>query len=399
MAATLTPQERDALLIRFRDISTDGPLNILTRERFSTLASIECDQGPVVSLYVDLSPQNRHNDAWEIDLKTQAKEALAAIEDRHQQELVKREVDRMDRWLENNASRMGRGAALFSCPERDLWWQISLPIALPTRLRVGRRPYIRPLARIRDEHERFAVVLLDKQRARLFLSQLGFLQEVADIFEDTPRHHKQGGRSQMRFQRHHDAHVMWHAGAVAQATEMLMDRLEARHLLVSGSPQVLAEYRDAVSPKAASGWAGEFGLPIDAPATDVMEAIAPIQREAEKKEELSTIARVNDAVSWGKGVWGLDETLSAIAEKRVMVLVVHDRYRAPGRECSRCEILLTEKHERCPACDGVLHDVADVVDAALERAVTQEAELELVRAEAAQRLLPPGEPVGALLRF
>ena len=43
--------------------------------------------------------------------------------------------------------------------------------------------------------------------------------------------------------------------------------------------------------------------------------------------------------------------------------------------------------------------VPDQVDAALLRAVGQEAELELVRAVEAQRLLPPGEPIGALLRF
>jgi hypothetical protein len=399
MAATLTPQERDALLTRFHDISSDGPLNILTRERFTTLASVECDDGPVISLYVDLSPQNRHNNAWEIDVKTQARDVLTRLTDREQTEVVKAEVDRMHRWLEDNVSSMGRGAALFSCPSQDLWWPISLPLALPTRLRVGRRPYLRPLARIRDEHDRFAVVSLDKQRARLFLSQLGFLQEVADIFEDTPRHHKQGGRSQMRFQRHHDAHVMWHAGAVAQATELLMDRLEARHLIVSGSPQVLAEYRDALSPKAVKGWVGEFGLAIDAPDTELAEAIAPIQRETEQNEELSTIARINDAISWGKGVWGLAGTLNAVAEKRVKVLVVHDRYRPAGRECPQCEILFQAGSGACPACGRALKEVEDVVDAALERAVTQEAELELVRAVAAQRILPPGEPIGALLRF
>ena len=241
--------------------------------------------------------------------------------------------------------------------------------------------------------------MLDKQRARLFLSQLGTLQEVADIREDTPGHHKQGGWSQMRFQRHHEAHVMWHAGAVAHATELLLDRLEARHLLVSGTPEVLAEYRDALPAKALKRWAGEFGVPIDASPAQIAEVIEPVQRETESREEVAVIARLNDSISSGKGVWGLAETLQAVLEKRVLVLVVHDQYRAPGSECPRCRLLLTVQEGTCPSCGGRLEPVEDVVDAALERAVTQEAELELVRSPVAQGMLPEREPIGAVLRF
>jgi peptide chain release factor subunit 1 len=255
------------------------------------------------------------------------------------------------------------------------------------------------LARVRDEHERHAVVVLDKQRARLFVAQLGQVAEVADILEDIPKHHKQGGRSQMRLQRHHDAHVMWHAGAVAHATFLLMERFEAKHLFVSGSAQILAEYRVHLAPKLVRRWKGEFTVSIDAKAEDVARAIADVEGRTEAEAEAAAIARVNDAVPTGRGVWGLGKTLSAVEERRVQLLVVHDRYRAPGRECLACAILLPEGGDSCPACGGTSAAVEDVVDAILEHAVTQEAELELVRADGSRRLLPPGEPIGALLRF
>ncbi len=398
MPATLTSQERDSLIVRFDELAADGSLNLLTRRRFTELAALESDS-PVVSLYIDLSPQHRHNNAWAIDLKTHARDALAGIADRGQAETVRGEIERMERRLIEDAPRLGRGAAFFSCPARELWFQVSLPLALPTRLRVGRRPYLRPLARIRDEHDRFGVVILDNQRARLFVSQLGHVQETADLFEDTPKSHKQGGWSQMRIQRHHDAHVMWHAGAVAQATEILIDRLEARHLLVAGTPQVLTEYRDACSPKVRKRWSGDFALPIEASVTEVAGAIAPLQQEVEAREEVDTIGRIHDSVSSGRGVWGLEPTLVALRERRVMTLVVHDRYRAPGAECVRCGLLLTDDRRRCPACNARVDQVEDLVDALLERAVTQEAELELVRSDRARALLPREEPVGALLRF
>ncbi len=399
MAATLTREERDALLDRFNETALESPLNVLTRRRFNELASLECDRGPVVSIYVDLSPQNRHNNAWAIDLKTAARDAVAGVEDPALAGPAEREIERMERWIKDNAARLGRGAALFSCPEEDAWFQVALLAELPTRVRIGRRPYLRPLARVRDEHDRFAVVSLDKQRARLFVSQLGGILEIADIFEDTPNHHKQGGWSQMRFQRHHDAHVMWHAGAVAHATEMMMDRFEIRHLLATGTPEVLAEYREHLSPAVGKCWDGEFGLPIDASPTETVEAIGPLQKEVEAREEIATIEKLNNSVSGGKGVWGLEDTLKALMEQRVMTLVVHDRFRAPGKECMKCRLVFVDGHQSCPACGGPAHKVEDVVDVALERAVTQLAVLELVRSDAARRLLPPGEPIGAVLRF
>jgi peptide subunit release factor 1 (eRF1) len=396
---TLDPQERAALAERFDALAGEAPLTVLTAERFNQLAALESGDGPFVSLYVDLSPQARHQDAWAIDLKSQAKKLLAGLDDPVKRESVEREVERMRRWLVDHASRSGRGAALFSCPSLHVWWQIALPIPLPTRLRAGRRPYLRPLARVRDEHDRFVVVILDQARARLFLSHLGHLQEVADMIEDTPRHHKQGGWSQMSFQRHHDAHVMWHAGAVAHATELLIDRFRVPHLLVSGTREMLGEYRAQLSAKASKRWAGEFSLPVVSSEDDVARAIAPLVERREAEAEKEAIHRVNEAAPQGRGAWGLAGTLRGLEEQRVLELVVHDRFRVSGAECLACRLLLVEGTAACPACGGALAPVEDLVDAALERAVGQEAGLELVRSNEARRLLPPGEPIGALFRF
>ena len=83
----------------------------------------------------------------------------------------------------------------------------------------------------------------------------------------------------------------------------------------------------------------------------------------------------------------------------MLALVVHDRYRAAGCECLSCGLLFVAGTASCPACGKPVEEVDDIVDAALERAVMQEASLELVRSDAGRVLLPPGEPIGAILRF
>jgi peptide subunit release factor 1 (eRF1) len=62
-------------------------------------------------------------------------------------------------------------------------------------------------------------------------------------------------------------------------------------------------------------------------------------------------------------------------------------------------MLFSNKPTVCPSCGFELVLVPDLVDAMLERAVVQEAELELVRSEEVKTRLPAEEPIGALFRF
>ena len=51
----------------------------------------------------------------------------------------------------------------------------------PTGYIEGMRPYVRPLVRTRDEHDRFVIALLSEQLSRYFVSQIGQVQEVFDV--------------------------------------------------------------------------------------------------------------------------------------------------------------------------------------------------------------------------
>ncbi|RME41991.1 MAG: peptide chain release factor 1 [Chloroflexi bacterium] len=396
---TLTPTERDALLNHFEEMAHEAPFNLLTRRQLEDLAGIESTDAPIVSLYLDLSPEYRIKRAWATALKSLARETLRRIEDRETEQQVAAEIERIERALAQRIPALGRGVALFVSEPLGIWRQIALPVALPNRLEVGRRPFLRPLLRTLDEHDRFVVVLLDKRRARLFVSQIGYTQEVAGLFEETPSHHEQGGWSQMRFQRHHDAHVLWHAGAVAHATVLTMEQFGAHHLLVSGTPEILAEYREHLPPAFAERLDGTFNLPIEATVAEVAEAIEPLQHEVEAREEVATIERLRELAPAGRGVWGPEPTLQMLTEQRVMTLIVHQSYQIAGGECTNCGLLTTHTEEPCPACNSHIQAMDDIVELALERAVAQDATLEIVCSEPATALLENSAPIGALLRY
>ena len=76
---------------------------------------------------------------------------------------------------------LGPGVAFFACRPLGLWLQIAVTLPLPDGVHQGMRPYVRPLVRTRDEHDRFVIALLSQQLSRYFISQIGQVQEVFDV--------------------------------------------------------------------------------------------------------------------------------------------------------------------------------------------------------------------------
>jgi len=399
MSTTLSPYERDALVAQFDTMVESAPFQLLTSQMLQELGAIDSDGAPVVSLYLDLGPDARRDRTWATVLKNLTREAIERLDDRGDERLVAQEGKRLERLIGKTLPDLGRSVALFSSEPAGILREVSLPLPLPNRMVVSNRPYLRPLFREMDEHDRFLLVVIDDNRARLFVSQLGSIIEVADLIEEGPGRHKQGGWAQMRFQRHRDAHVLWHAGAVAHATTLAMDRFGARWLLAAGTPDVMADFRDQLPSAMADRLAGEFKVSATASVSEIAAAAAPVQRETEAREELATIEQMREQPAGSRAVWGLADTLRAVNEFRVMTLAVQDDYRAPGGICVDDQQLTHHTEGLCPVCGEPLAFEDDIVDAALERAHNQGARLELVRSQRARDAMEGLQPIGALLRY
>lgn len=399
MATTLTPTERDALVNQFEVLAQEPSFRLLTRRRLSRLAGVSSDDAPIVSLFLDLGPQARQNRKWAIVLKNLARDALARVPDRSHARQAEQEIARLEDAIAGGLPDLGRGMAVFSSQPIGLREEVVFPRALANRLEIDRRPYLRPLFRQLDEQDRFLVVLLDAERARMFVSQLGMIHEVADLIGEATTQTRKGMFAELRFERQRDSHVLWHAGVVAHATTLAMEHFGAKWLLVSGSSEVLADYRKHLPPAVGQRLADDFSVPIVSSPSDVAQAVGPLQDEVEAREEHATIDRLEAEPAGGKAVWGLSDTLRTVSNGRVHTLVVLDDYHAPGGECPDCGLVVADTAGGCSGCGEDLVVVDDVVDLALERAFQQSAALELVRNTEARSRMMSREPIAALLRY
>ncbi|HYZ31030.1 MAG TPA: hypothetical protein VE684_01965 [Crenalkalicoccus sp.] len=392
-----TPEFRDRVLARLQGSAAMG-YEILSPEELRVLAKLESPEEPVFSLYLQLGPDRRAGSGWRSAFHSLRHTTLEPVRGRRRREALQAIFERIGATLEDSLPALGRGAAFFSCRALGLWQKVSFALPLPDAVHLEPRPYIRPLVRTMDEHDRFLVVLLSQGLSRFFLSQIGQLREVLQVTHPpAQRAAKPHGAFDPTDQaveemEDHAARLLAHVTVLA-ATET-----QAPHLLLSEAPRLHATVRRHLPKEVAQRIGGSFSVELHSGPAEVAAAAEAPQRAVEAREEAATVQRVVDAGPRGSA-WGERPTLDALRDGRVMTLIMDDTVHRPGMLCRDCTSLWTGRIESCPFCgSAALEPVPDILDLALERALLERCGLELVRSEAARRLLARPGQMAALFR-
>ncbi len=392
---------RARLLKRLRVVPTAARYDLVTVAEIEALTALQSEVSPVVSLYLDVRPEEQQGDKVRAKLKHLIDEAKRhpATSSKQRREAFQHDAERLLAWVETEYDGSGRGLALFTASELGLWRCFRLPVPVQDRLIVAERPYLRPLLTLVDEFERYLVLVVDKQMARLFVVYLGEIAEYTELMDEIVPRPKVGGWSAEKHQRHHDMHVLWHVKHAVEATERLWAREHCQWLLIGGTEEPLAELRRLLPKALQERLAGEITAWVNDSANAILARVLEVEQAIERRVEAERVAALLEAaLGHGPGVLGLERTLEAIVEKRLQLLVVEEDFRQPGWECPHCQYLVAVETTRCPLCDSALEPQIDIVERALERALDQRATLEVLRGEARQALAAHGH-IGALLRY
>ena len=182
-----TAELRDRLLDKLRAAPFDQTAyHMLTPARLRALVEIEATNATVASLYMQLGPDRRLGGAWRTFFSSLCDATLKPIEEQRQREEIRGELDRIGQALEAELPALGRGVVFFTSRTLGLWRQIAVSVPLPDGVWLSPRPYLRPLVRARDEHDRFILVLLSEELSRFFISQVGQVEEVFEIRAHEP---------------------------------------------------------------------------------------------------------------------------------------------------------------------------------------------------------------------
>jgi peptide chain release factor subunit 1 len=371
----------------------------LDRGLLRRLAGWDPGDAPITSLYLTVDGRRfpRKSD-YQVRLDELLRTARARTGDldREAGRSVERDLAAMSEYVRDGFDRGDtRGIAMFASSAGGLWEDVSVPRPVRDRVVVAPQADLLPLEALLETYPPVCVALVDFARARMFLVELGRIQEVTDVFDEVPNRHDQGGRAQMRMQRHVDDHRTKHLKRAAGELFELSRRRPFEHLVLAGPAEAHHEIEVLLHDYLRRRIRASVTLPMTATMADVLAHVLEIEEAIERERERTAIERLSqEASANGAGVAGLDPTLDALAGGRVSELVVSIDASSPGFKCVACG-RLASMGGRCGACGEAMGPVPDVVDAAVATALRSGAVVETVLGDG----LDPVGGIGALLRF
>jgi peptide chain release factor subunit 1 len=359
---------------------------------------------PVLSVILDIDQSKASN----LDRRFEAslENMLRSIEERLDETQLNHfsaDAERVRQYV-SGLEPPAKGLAVLCDESENFFWSREINVPVRNKARWSDTPYVLPLLQILDEHERYGVVLVDKAYARLFTVFIGEIQEHYEALAPAPVSRiKTTGTDHMlsedRFQYKAAMHVHWHLKDVAEKLEKLVDQCGFDRLLLAGPVEATAELQRLLPKRVRSRVVERLSLPVKASEREVLDEALRVEQQVEREMEKQI---VEELITGGDGhhpfTHGLEPTLRAVCEQRVWRFIYADGFNPSGGQCVNCGMLFARTGGSCDYCGGAIKPVDDLLERIIERLVEQDAEIEAVAGDAANRLQQVGG-IGAFLRF
>jgi peptide subunit release factor 1 (eRF1) len=369
---------------------------VLSEAAIRELAGIRGESGPITSCYLDVDGRRlvRHQDVeHELDALLRG-----ARERANGHRSVHDDLSRIERYVRGGFERRGtRGLAIFASSANDLWEVIELPVPVRSQVVINNAPAVGPLESVVQDHEPIGVLLADRQRARLFLFQLGRLVEHSEMIDELPRDYDVRGLRERGTPEHHVEELAHqHLRNAARAAFDLYQDRGFQHLAIGAPDAIASELETALHPYLRERLAGRLHVAVGASEAAVREAAEAVEVEMERRKEAALVERLREAAATGRrGVAGLAGTLRALNERRVERLLVSDGYSRSGWRCPASGALHAVG-PKDPVTGEPMERVEDVVADAVEDALAGSVPVEICVGNADLDVLGR---IGALLRY
>lgn len=372
-------------------------MTTITEDTLRTLTGFEAGGEPVTTCYLDVDGRRL---LTQRDVEQELDGVLRAARGRaNGTASVHTDLDRIEGFVKGGFDRSRvRGLALFACSARDLFEVVPLPVRVRSRVVVNEQPAVAQLEAIAEESRRYGVLLVDRQRARMFVFELDELVEHTEQVDELPRDYDTRGSSERGdVAAHVDALASAHVRNAAALAFSAYQEDGFEHLVIGVADDLAAEVEGALHAYLRERLVGRINVTPQASLDAIQKAVVDCEEATERARESALVRRLLDTVgSGGKAVTGLGLVLAALAERRVEHLIVSHEYEAEGWRCEATGFLYDVRPNRASEGEPGLRPVQDVVEEAIDDALGQGAKVEICVGNAD---LDVHGRIGALLRY
>ncbi|CAN5658503.1 hypothetical protein BH10CHL1_BH10CHL1_30850 [soil metagenome] len=361
---------------------------MLTNVDVRQAVEFETQDHSVLSVYLNVDPQQRTVEQYRLALRNLLSKAENAAAD---------DIKRIQNFVETGYNRQGRGLIMFSCVAEGFWWVHSFQAPVEDRVWVSFRPYIRQLAMLLDTYERYGVIHVDQEGARLYIFNMGDLEVAEGYMGEEVKLHKSGGWSASRFQRRETGQARQNLQDAAEMAEEFYRRTDTRRLILAGTEKNVAIFKDLLSQRLRLMVVGQIGAQTNATSAQISEKALEVAQKATKEEAIAIVDEVLErAHQGGNAILGLAETLTAVQSGRAQHVVVLADFAQPAYRFVDGGTILLDLNEQSELASGRVQPLPDAVDSVLRRALVQGIGVTIINEHAS---LASAGKIGALTRY
>jgi peptide subunit release factor 1 (eRF1) len=292
-------------------------------QRMENLAALEPSPFPFISLYLSLTPnQNGREDHHQFVRKVFKDRANGFQEESPERQSFDKDAERILQYLDSEIDSSIQGLAIFASSGAEFFEAI--PVEAPFEnhsLFIDSVPHLYPLAKLIDTYPRYAAVMLDTNKARIFVFG-GKEERQEQIVGEKTRRTSKGGWSQARYQRRADNFHMLHIKEVVDTLDKIVRDENINHIVVAGAEVAMPILREQL-PKHLADKIVEIGAHEDGESGSFVERTMAALREKDAETDAEKVQELMDAwQSGGLGVAGPEATLSAFQLGQVEELIV-----------------------------------------------------------------------------
>jgi peptide chain release factor subunit 1 len=304
---------------------TTTSLETPLRAQLDRLAAFEPVDSPVISLYLDMQPNEHGRDQFHTFVRkvlgerqrtypsgTPARQSFAA------------DADRINTFLAEHVDRAANGLAIFACHAANLFETMQMNAAIDDHwLFVGPVPHLYPLARLTDRYPRYAALLVDTNSARLLVFSLARTESQQEVRNVKTRKTSMGGWSQARYQRHIDNFHVQHMKEVVDILDRVVREESINQIVVScdevARPLLMQELPKHLTDKIVD----LVHMDIRTPEHQVLQETLDALRAKDARTDQERVdAMIDEWRGGGLAVAGPEDTLEALQMGQVEELLI-----------------------------------------------------------------------------
>jgi peptide subunit release factor 1 (eRF1) len=292
-------------------------------QRIEILAALEPSPFPFISLYLSLAPnQNGREDHHQFVRKVFKERANGFSEESPERQSFDKDAERILHYLESAIPPSTNGLAVFASAGSEVFEAIPLEAPFENHsLFIDSVPHLYPLAKLIDTYPRYAAVMLDTNKARIFVFG-GEEERQEQVVGEKTRRTSKGGWSQARYQRRADNFHMLHIKEVVDALDKIVRDDNIDRIVVAGADVAMPILREQL-PKHLADKIVEIGAHEDGESGSFVERTMAALREKDAETDAEKVQELMDAwQSGGLGVAGPEATLSAFQLGQVDELII-----------------------------------------------------------------------------